>query len=281
MLKLSPIMTLSLLLWSFFSSAEQRNSNAAQRVISLAPSATELAYSAGLGDKLVAVSEHSDYPEQATHLEHVANYKSINIERIVALEPDLILAWRAGNPQKPLEQLKALGFNLYYTDSKTIDDIPRTIAELSQYSEFPQTGKMKAEQFTQRLQQLRQKHQTQQPIKYFYQLSAAPIITVSDGHWPAEVFSLCGGENIFANSRVPYPQVGLEQVVIAQPEALFTSNHDTYDVTLWKPWGDQVPAVKNQHIWTLTADWINRPTERTLLAVEQVCQYLDQVRRKR
>jgi vitamin B12 transport system substrate-binding protein len=260
---------------------DETHPNAAQRVISLAPSSTELAFSAGLGDKLLAVSEYSDYPEQAKGLERVANYKSINVERIVALKPDLILAWRAGNPQKPLEQLKALGFTVYYTDSKAIEDIPRVIAELSQYSENPEVGIQKAENFTQQLQSIKAHYQQQQPVRYFYQLSAAPIITVSDGNWPAEVFALCGGENIFAHSSVPYPQVGLEQVVVAQPEVLFTSYHDTYDVALWKPWENQVPAVKNQHIWTLTADWINRPTERTLLAIEQVCQYLDQVRRKR
>lgn len=283
MFKPLALVSLSLLCLSTSAIANQIHSppKAAQRVISLAPSATELAFSAGLGDKLLAVSEYSDYPQQASNLERVANYKSINIERIITLKPDLILAWRAGNPQKPLEQLEALGYNIYYTDSTTLDDIPKTISEMSQYAQQPQLGQQRAQQFSQRLEELRSQYQSQQPVKYFYQLSAAPMITISDGNWPSEVFALCGGENIFANSGAPYPQVGIEQVVVAQPEVLFTSYHDTYDVSFWQPWKNQVPAVKNQHIWTLKADWINRPTERTLLAVEEVCQYLDQVRRNR
>ena len=93
----------------------------AQRVVSLAPHATELAYSAGLGDKLVAVSERSDYPPQADKLEKVANYQGIKVEKIIALQPDLILAWPAGNPPRELAKLEQFGFNIYYSKTKSLD----------------------------------------------------------------------------------------------------------------------------------------------------------------
>lgn len=98
-----------------------------QRIISLAPHTTELAYAAGLGDKLIAVSEYSDYPEQAEKLERVANYQGIKLERIVALEPDLILAWPTGNPARELEKLERLGFNLYYSKAKSLEALPTTL----------------------------------------------------------------------------------------------------------------------------------------------------------
>lgn len=87
----------------------------AQRIVSLAPHATEIAFAAGLGDKLVAVSEMSDYPEQAKQLERVSNYQGIKLERIIALQPDLVIAWPAGNPAKELEKIKQFGIPIYYS----------------------------------------------------------------------------------------------------------------------------------------------------------------------
>ncbi|GAL21474.1 vitamin B12 ABC transporter B12-binding component BtuF [Vibrio maritimus] len=108
-----------------------------ERIVSLAPHTTELAYAAGLGNKLVAVSEYSDYPEAAQKLERVANYQGIKLERIVALEPDLILAWPTGNPARELEKLEQLGFNLYYSKAKSLDGIANNLEALSNMRTIP------------------------------------------------------------------------------------------------------------------------------------------------
>ncbi|WP_256966655.1 helical backbone metal receptor [Yersinia entomophaga] len=106
----------------------------AERIISLAPSTTELAYAAGLGDKLVAVSDYSDYPEAAKKLEHVASWQGINVEKILALKPDLILAWRGGNAQRPLDQLASFGIPIFYSDPTTIEQIADDLDKLAGYS---------------------------------------------------------------------------------------------------------------------------------------------------
>ncbi len=249
-----------------------------ERIVSLAPHTTELAYAAGLGDKLVAVSEYSDYPEAAQKLERVANYQGIKLERIVALEPDLILAWPTGNPARELEKLEQLGFNLYYSKAKSLDGIANNLETLSQYADNPKVGLVAAKQFREALAKLKQKYDTKQKVRYFYQLSEKPIITLSDGNWPSEVFEFCGGENIFASSKAPYPQVSPEQVIVRQPEAIFTSEHTMANGNMWQKWQQELPAVQNKHVWALTSDWLNRPTPRTLLAVTQVCEHLDWVR---
>ncbi|MCW8332729.1 vitamin B12 ABC transporter substrate-binding protein BtuF [Vibrio paucivorans] len=254
-------------------------SQTVEKIISLAPHATEIAYAAGLGDKLVAVSERSDFPEQAKQLERVANYQGMKLERIIALQPDLIIAWPAGNPTKELEKLKQFGFNIYYSQTNSLEDIATNIEQLSQYSDDPSIGKQNADQFRQQLVEIKSRYQTEQTIRYFYQLSEKPIITLAQDKWPSEVFSFCGGENIFQNSALPYPQVGIEQVVLAKPEAIFTSQHALENGNMWASW-QQIPAVKEQHIWTLNSDWINRPTPRTLKAIEQVCQHFESIRRK-
>ncbi|EPO3009301.1 vitamin B12 ABC transporter substrate-binding protein BtuF [Vibrio cholerae] len=246
----------------------------AERIISLAPHATEIAYAAGLGDKLVAVSEYSDYPPQALELERVANHQTINIEKILTLKPDLIIAWPAGNPPRELAKLRQLGFTIYDSQTKTLDEIADNIEALSHYSANPDVGQKAAHDFRQRLQDLRTQYASNQPIRYFYQLSEKPIITLAQGHWPSEVFSLCGGVNIFADSAVPYPQVSIEQVLVKQPQVIFTSEHAIANGHMWRAWQAELSTVQNDQVWALNADWLNRPTPRTLDAVEQVCTYL-------
>ncbi|OIQ23110.1 vitamin B12 ABC transporter substrate-binding protein BtuF [uncultured Vibrio sp.] len=266
---------------SFSSMVQASTHTLVERVVSLAPHATEIAFAAGLGDKLIAVSAMSDYPPQVEEIEKVANYQGIKLERIIALQPDLIIAWPSGNPQKELDMLESFGFNIYYSDTKTLDDIADNIEQLSLYSDDPAFGHSQAKQYREQLTSLSEKYQVEQPVRYFYQLSEKPIITVAQGHWPSEVFSFCGGVNIFENSPTAYPQVGIEQVVVAQPEVMFYSDHAMADGGMWQAWEEQLPAVKNKAVWSLQPDWLNRPTPRTLLAIEQVCEHLESVREKR
>ncbi|MBD1558930.1 vitamin B12 ABC transporter substrate-binding protein BtuF [Vibrio sp. S9_S30] len=249
-----------------------------QRIISLAPHATEIAFAAGLGDKLIAATDHSDYPEEAKALERIASYQGIKLERIVALQPDLIIAWPSGNPAKELDKLRKLGFNIYDSKTGTFDDIVNNLEQLSQYAEDPSIGMKAAADFRKNLAQLKQRYATDKPIKYFYQLSTKPIITVAQDSWPSAVFRFCGGTNIFVDSASPYPQVGEEQVIIRQPDVIFTSRHAVQDESLWQGWASQVPAVQHKQIWSLNSDWINRPTPRTVNAIEQVCDFFEQAR---
>ncbi|MDV6252508.1 vitamin B12 ABC transporter substrate-binding protein BtuF [Vibrio sp. EA2] len=263
----------------FFSSITLAN-EPAQRIISLAPHATELAYAAGLGDKLIAVSESSDYPEQANKLEKVSNYQGIKLERIIALRPDLVIAWPSGNPAKELEKLAQFDVPIYYSTTDSLEEIADNIEQLSHYSENPQVGQQAAEDFRAGLKALKDKYNTEDKVRYFYQLSEKPIITVAGKNWPSEVFSFCGGENIFANAGSPYPQVSIEQVITRQPDVIFTSRHAMSSDGMWSEWKNEVPALRDGHIWSLNADWINRPTPRTLNAITEVCDHFESVRQK-
>lgn len=252
-----------------------------ERIISLAPHATELAFAAGLGDKLVAVSEYSDYPPQAKNLEKVANYQGINLERIVKLQPDLVIVWPAGNPAKEIAKLKQLGLTIYSTQTKTLEDIATNIEQLSQYADNPQIGENAARDFRQSLAMFKQRYHSESKVRYFYQLSEKPIITLAQDSWPSEVFRFCGGENIFADSPSPYPQVGIEQVLLANPEVIFTSEHAIKNGHMWSQWRPQLSAVQHGFVLSLTSDWLNRPTPRTLNAIEEVCDHFAHLRQKR
>ncbi len=209
----------------------------------------------------------------------MANYRGIKLERIVALKPDLILAWKGGNPPREMEKLAQLGFTIYYSNPLELEDIPQSIEALGQYSANPQQAKQVADEFRQTLNTLKTEYKNQRPVRYFYQLSNTPIITVADKSWPSQVFTLCGGLNIFADSPAAYPQVSEEQVVVRQPEVIFGTPHAGTETNVWQKWQGKLPAIDNQHVFTLQADWLNRPTPRTIKAVEQVCDRLNQVRK--
>ncbi|USD65711.1 vitamin B12 ABC transporter substrate-binding protein BtuF [Vibrio sp. SCSIO 43136] len=253
------------------------HADVAKRVISLSPHATELAFTAGLGKYLVGVSERSDYPEQANHIERVANYQGIKLERIIALKPDLIVVWKNGNPSKEIAKLEQLGFNIEYTETGSLEQIASNIERLSQYSENPKQGMQAAQDFRDSLAALKQKYQVDKPVRFFYQLNSSPIMTVAKGAWPSDVFKVCGGENVFENAAASYPQVGKEQVILAAPEVIFFSRHGMAHLNTWSDW-PQIPAVADAQLWSLNASWINRPTLRTLKAIEEVCDYFEQAR---
>ncbi|CAH0527065.1 vitamin B12 ABC transporter substrate-binding protein BtuF [Vibrio hippocampi] len=258
--------------------ASQAAFAAAQRVISLAPHTTELAYAAGLGDSMIAASDYSDYPEAALELERVANYQGINLERIVTLNPDLILAWPVGNAQRELEKLEKLGFEIFYSSTGSLEKIAENLERLSHYADDPQIGLKAARDFRTQLAEIESNTHSKEPVSYFYQLSEKPMITLGGKSWPNEVFEFCGGKNIFAQSKAPYPQVNMEQIIVAKPQAIFTSEHAIAHHQWWLKWSNELPAVSKNHIWSLTSDWLNRPTPRTLLAIKEVCQHFDTIR---
>lgn len=250
----------------------------AKRIITLAPHATEIAFAAGLGNHIIGVSEHSDFPEKAKQIETIANYQGIKLERILALEPDLVIAWPAGHSAKEIDKLRQFGIPIYESHTKTLDDIATNIEQLATFSDNPAIGRQAAADFRRQLTALKMQYHTEQPVSYFYQLSDKPIMTVAGNHWPSDVFRFCGGQNIFEQVSSPYPQVSVEQVIVREPQVLFTSSHTASQVETWSRWQQEIPALKNGHTWSLNPDWLNRPTPRTLLAVKAVCAHLQTVR---
>ncbi|MEQ1963959.1 vitamin B12 ABC transporter substrate-binding protein BtuF [Xenorhabdus khoisanae] len=244
---------------------------AASRVISLAPSTTELAYAAGLGDQLVAVSAYSDYPEAAKKLEQVADWQGINVERIIALKPDLILAWRGGNPQRPLEQLAAFGIPIFYSDVKKVEDVATDLERLAAYSPHPDVAQKSAANIRQKFNQLKQDYANPNPKPVFLQFGTNPIFTSSAHTIQSEIISVCGGRNIFADSPVSWPQVNREQVLTRKPEVIVMGGTEEQKQQVADFWQPQL----NIKIITLNDDWFSRAGPRLILATEQLCKQLN------
>lgn len=244
---------------------------AAPRVISLSPSNTELAFAAGITP--IAVSTYSDYPPEAKDIEQVANWQGMNFERIVALKPDLILAWRGGNPERQVNQLAALGSKIIWLDSKSVADVEAGLRELAPYSPTPEKALQAADTLSRQFAELKARYKNNKPKKVFLQFSQQPLFTTNHSSIQSEIVEICGGENIFAQSRVPWPQVSREQVLTRKPEAIVIASDDDKISAVQQFWNSQlqVPVI------AVNDDWFTRASPRIVLAAEQLCEALEKL----
>lgn len=248
-----------------------------KRIITLTPHTAELAFSAGLGNKLIAVGEASDYPEEAKALETVSNYQGVNLERIIALKPDLIIAWQEGPARSQLEKLDKFGIQVIWIEENKLSDIALNIQKLSQYADDPSTGITRANSYQESLDTFKAQNQAKPKLKYLYLLSESPMMSIAGKNWTTEMFELCGGENILHSDLVAYPQINKEQILKNPPDVIFYSFAEKLDVQNLN-WGKMLPQSVLHNTYSLNPDWISRATSRTLSAINQICTDLDKAR---
>jgi vitamin B12 transport system substrate-binding protein len=194
------------------------------KIVSLAPHLTEWVYSLGLDKHLVAVSDYSDYPDAASLLPRVADYQGADIAAIMALQPDLLLAWDGGNKAQDIQKLKALGVNVFSSKVTTLEDIPKEIMRLAAITHVEPRAKQLTESFLQSLGHLRSQYQNSKPVSVFYYSWTAPLMSIGKQAWANGLLNVCGAETVFADSPVDYPQVSLKDVLIRQPQVLVAAS---------------------------------------------------------
>lgn len=261
---------------------EVRLAAPAQRILSLSPHGTELLFDAGAGAKIVGTVEHSDYPAAAGAIPRVGTYVEFDMERILALHPDLAVVWASGNGNVA-ERLAALGIPVYVTEPRQPEDIPAAIERLGRLAGTPAQADATARRFRARLQELRARYGTRPPVTLFYQAWRAPLFTLGGPHLFSRVAELCGGRNVFAGLDTLAPPVDVEAVLAANPEAIVASGMgeerpDWLDD--WKRW-PQLRAVRDHHLFFIPPDLLQRPTPRLLDGAEQLCRDLEQIRQER
>lgn len=255
-------------------------SASATRIISLAPSLTELVYSAGAGDKLVGAVNFSDHPHDALNLSKVGNYDALNIERIIELKPDLILAWASGNKPQDIARLQNMGFRVVVRDTQRLDDIPNIIEEIGQLTDRQRLAKKEADRLRKQLEELRSFYMSAVPVTVFYQVWHQPLITVNGEQFIGQAITLCGGINIFANQTALAPHVNLEAVIHADPTLILLGGTSEMQQAWRKNWLSMpfLTANKNQQIISLNADQYHRPTARLIDGLPHLCEIINQSR---
>ncbi len=255
----------------------------AQRIISLAPSLTELIYAAGAFEKLIGVAEYSDFPPAATELPIVGRFDILDIERIVQLNPDLVVAWQSGNPRSSVNRLRKLGLPVYIAEPKSLASIPFHIERLALLA----GTKLRAEEtingFRQKLEALHDLFSDRKPVTTFYQVWDVPLITAGGNELIDDIISLCGGRNVFANIEKIAPKVSREAVLERNPEVIIASGMDIERpewLDDWLRW-PSINAVANNNLFFVPPELVQRHTPRALLGATQICSQLDQARQSR
>ncbi len=255
----------------------------ARRIVSLAPNVTELLYAAGAGNFVVGAVAYSDYPEAAKSIPRVGSGAGLDIEAIVALHPDLVIAWQSGNPSWQVERLTALGMPVFQTEPRHLNDVADLLERLGKLAGTEALAGKTAEDFRRQLARLRARYSGRPVVPVFYQILDSSLLTVSRRHLINDVIQLCGGRNVYADAPGLTPRVDVESMVQRNPEVILASGYEP----LWPEWRDRwrtwpmIIAVAQDNLFLIPPDLIHRHSPRILEGAERVCAVLEQARAKR
>jgi len=260
--------------------AQLPTAGTAPRVVSLAPHLTELAYSAGAGERLVGVVAYSDYPEAARSLPRIGDAFNLDYERLAELAPDLVLAWKSGTPAPVRERLESLGFKVIVLETRTLEDVPERLIELGRLIGDEALALARAEQYREALRSLHSPAPEGSGIRVFYQVSLDPLYTVGGRHFISEIISLCGGRNIFAALATPAAAVSREAVLAEDPQIILSDQQSIDEARAAWAMFTMLSAIRNSGVHGIDADLVTRPTLRLADGARQVCAAIRSTRRQ-
>ena len=255
----------------------------ARRIVSLAPHVTETLFAAGVGDRVVGSVDYADYPEAARRLPRVGGYTRIDPEAVLALKPDLVIAWQSGNAPAQVERLRALGIPVYVSQPDRIEDVARALERFGELGGEAAAGRAAAQRFRERLAVLSARYSGRPQVRTFYQIWKQPLMTVGGRQIISDAIRLCGGENVFGSLSTMAPKVSVEAVLKANPEAIVASGMDAARpewLDDWRRW-PSLQAVARDNLFFVPPELIQRHTPRLLDGAERLCQALETARSRR
>ena len=234
---------------------------------------------------IVGTTEFSDYPAAARKIVRVGSSSLLDMDRVVALKPDLIIAWWHGSSQNQQEKLKVLGVPIFQSEPRTLDDIPRALLELGALAGTEDEARRAAGAFIARRDALRARYAKASPVTLFWQVWARPLLTVNGHHLISDVVRLCAGVNVFDRLSPLVPAVSMEAVVAADPEAIVTTRTDASanqeeGLAEWRAL-PHLRATMHRNLIVLDADTIHRQSPRILDGADALCERLQDVRMRR
>ncbi|MFZ6658423.1 cobalamin-binding protein [Undibacterium sp. TJN19] len=255
----------------------------AQRVISLSPHVTELIYAVGAGERIIGTVKYSDYPPQAKNIPRVGDNRQLDLERVLAMKPDLLIVWMHGAYERQLETLRQSGIPYFFSEPHKLENIPETFIKLGSLFGTEKQAQVAAAEFRQQIQQLSSQYQNKSKVKTFYQVWGKPLYTLNDSHIVSDAIRMCGGENIFGKLPVTAPVVSTEAVLKENPEAIITGDSKTQEVSGIEQWKTfpSLLATKNNNLISIEGDLVNRSGPRIIEGTKLICQALEQARQKR
>lgn len=254
----------------------------AQRIVTLAPHLAEVVHAAGAGSRLAGVARFSDYPDAVRRLPQVGDAARVDAERILALQPDLVLAWKSGNQPGDVARLERLGLRVYVTEPSRLADVPRLLRGVGALSGTAQQAASTEYIFNNKINSLRSIYGGRSAVRVFYEIWHRPLLTVSGRHMISDVIALCGGINVFADAALLTPTVSPEAVLTARPDVVLGGSSATTAQAFAAQWRRYpVTALRNLPAFYVHPDLIQRATPRIADGAQAVCEALDRVRAQR
>ena len=255
----------------------------AQRIISLAPHVTELLFAAGGGSRIAGAVSYSDYPEEAKRIPRIGDNRMIDIERVAALRPDLVVVWMHGSSQRQIGQLRALGIPIYHSEPRRLADIPDAVRRLGKLLGTDAAAEAQARQLEGKLAALAKRYAGRAPVRTFYQVWDKPLYTLNGAHIVSDAIRLCGGEHIFASMKVTAPVVDIESVLQRDPEAIFSTaarSDDDGGIGIWRSF-TTMTAVRQANLFRVDGNLLNRAGPRMIDGAAALCEHLETARQRK
>lgn len=252
----------------------------AERIVSLSPHLTELLFAAGAGARVVGALEHSDFPAAAKALPRIGSEAGIDVEALLALRPDLVVAWPNVGSARTVDRIEQLGTPVFRSEPRALDDIARTLERLGALAGTSAVAQREARAFRARVSKLEKKYAGRPRVRVFYQVWDRPLLTVNGEHVISKVMRLCGGENVFAGLPLLAPEIDREAVLRANPDVIVASGPAGIRPAWLDDWRafSGLAAAARGHLFAIPPDLIQRHTPRILEGAEALCALLEQVR---
>ena len=245
-----------------------------RKVVTLTPHAAELAYSAGAGSKLVGVTQESDYPEPVKSLPKIGSYVQINLEAIIKLKPDLVIAWQDGGQAPLIQALRQAGIPVFMSHPLAPQDIATEIHALGVLNGTPNIAKQNTAPFRLYLQTLAQSPKTP-AVNSVFLVGYNPIYAISNNSFLGKMLQMCGANNVFGHIQQPAFTLNPEALLQQPLQVAFISGKS--ELKQWQ--GFYSKAAKPPKLYSINADL--RPSLRIKSSLEQMCLIIDSERRSR
>lgn len=247
----------------------------AQRVVALAPSLSEIMLELDAGERLVGVLDGGPRPPALAHLPSLGRYGQLNLEALLALQPDLILLWPDSVGPAMHAQLKSLGIPLVEAQPHSLEELAGQLASIGASVGRAEQGERLAAQLRDRLRVLAVRHARGEPLTVFYQVWDRPLYTLGGRQVVSDALRLCGARNVFADLELPAPQISVESVLARDPAVILVA--EPGQVGAWQDW-PQLAAVRRGQVWVVPDLGLERPSFQMLAATEKLCALLERAR---
>jgi len=249
-----------------------------KRIVSMAPSLTEILFTLGLREEIVGVTDFCDYPEAALTKQRIGGFVNPSIEKIVSLKPDLIFGIKDGNRLDTVRRLSDLGFSVYVVDPTGFDGVVKTIKNIGEVVRRREKSTEIVRKITKKKEAVVRLTQSLPRPKVFFQVGYSPIVTVGRGSLGDDLIRLAGGRSISENESGSYPVYGVETILSKAPEVIILSSMDSRRdylnlMKMWQSW-KELPAVKINAIYVIDSNLVDRPTPRIVEGLETLAKMI-------